>query len=109
MEIIDRNYCCQGEALTLTDSRYVRLLNFINKNLRPIKTINYKTSSYGLKHIIEKRIGFYVSNADCKKAMTECGYIHDHGDCRNWRFNVSERSVKETMKMEYIPWEPIER
>ena len=109
MYIVDRDYCCQGEALTLSEDRCLRLMDFIDKHFCQIKSINYKSSSYGLKHIVEKRVGFYVSNADLKKAMTECDFRSDRKtDYRNWFFNVSEKSVKKVMEMELVPWEPME-
>ena len=81
------------EWLQLSEEEKEILYQSIRDNLTPIKTINTRHSSYRLKHIFESKLGFYISNADLKKAMTECGYKHKSYGI-NWCFNVSIRSVR---------------
>lgn len=49
----------------------VRLLPYMTN-----KGFNYKHNSYGLKHICERELGFYVSNGQIKKVLAELGVRH---------------------------------
>lgn len=52
------------------------LENWIDEKLMPYmtrKTINYGISSYGLKHIAESELGFYVANDTLKELLEERG------------------------------------
>lgn len=108
MDIYDSSYCFRykdgtKEFLTLSESEENQLVSYIRHHLQARKTINTKHSSYGLKHLFEKRLGFYVSNADCKKAMMHCGYnAKKWADSPNWCFNVSERSLSRIYDMKGV-------
>ena len=81
----------------LSESEKHSLLNWCSE-IPMIKSINYNRSSYGIKHMFERsKNGFYITNGAFKGAMTECNF-----DCKpvsstsnNWRFNVSERYIKQ--------------
>lgn len=49
----------------------MKILEWIIKEIKPnlIKTINFKYTSYKIKHIAEGELGFYVDNEDIIKAM----------------------------------------
>lgn len=73
---------------------------WIRANLKPIKTINYKSSSYGIKHRAEIDLGRYVSEQELIKAMQQLGY-----KCKIWNpkyhkayFNVSKGSMNKIYK-----------
>jgi hypothetical protein len=38
------------------------------------KTVNKTVTSYGLKHIIEKQMGTYISNDSCIAALKQMGF-----------------------------------
>lgn len=104
-ERIERPFCYRDkEYITLSEEEHESVKQFIRKYFKPISTINEKSNSYMLKHLIENRIGFYLSNADCKKAMIECGYTYRPIKyCPiNWVFNVSAKSIKEAKKIPVI-------
>src|SRR5215218_971599 len=61
-------------------------------HLRPIQSLNSHRSSYGLKHIVEKDIG-YVANGELIAAMLMGGYRHAKHGPNAW-LNVSETRVK---------------
>ena len=63
------------------------------KNINKIKTINKRRSSYGLKHIVEKRTT-YISNGAfiCAAIFMGFKYVIDGP---NAFFNMSEKSIKE--------------
>ena len=70
-----------------------KLLQWIKKNFIPIKSTNYKCStSYGLKHLIQHQEGLYVTNEQFKEAMLLCGFRPGNPNCKNWCFNISQRS-----------------
>jgi len=55
---------------------YGKIKSWVDIELMPYmtrKTINDRHSSYGLKHIAENEIGFYVCNSDIKLILLENG------------------------------------
>lgn len=79
---------------TLNDGRKAELREWISANLQPTKTINRRHTSYGLKHLAQGRLGFYVSNDDMKAAMLACGFEAVQVSELNCSYNLSERSIK---------------
>ena len=70
------------------------LVKWIDGNLSPIKTINYRCSSYGMKHLAERDMSFgYVSNLQMKVALHLCGFRANDESLLNPFFNVSQRSL----------------
>lgn len=51
---------------------------FIEQNFERRKNINHKHSSYGLKHIVEKELGFYISNGEFIAGMILDHYEYKH-------------------------------
>ena len=63
--------------------------NFPGRTARP----NTRTpSSYGLKHLIESYLGFYVSNLQCKTAFHILGYRRSYHQL-NPLFNIRKRDL----------------
>ena len=58
-----------------------------------IKTINKRHTSYGLKHMAEKEIG-YITNGAFICAAVFCGFDFNASGA-NARFNTSEKSLKQ--------------
>ncbi|WP_304138753.1 hypothetical protein [Mesonia mobilis] len=50
------------------------IVEFLNLNFIKSKKINMSKSSYGLKHVVEKKLGRYVSNGDLIASMIICEY-----------------------------------
>lgn len=85
-----------AQFLTLDKHEQETLINWINTNLKPIKSANYRHTSYGLKHYFEHdeaNGGRYVTNGMFKGAMLECGFKPSKKHNINWTFNISERSM----------------
>ena len=80
-------------AETLSDQQKAELREWINAHLGKTKTNNRLHTSYGLKHLVESRVGFYVSNDDMKAAMLDCGFTAKRVDELCCSYNVSERSI----------------
>ena len=62
-------------------------------NIEPIRTINRRHSSYGLKHIFEADMGEYCSNGQFIVAALICGYGADLSHY-NVCFGMGERSIR---------------
>ena len=77
------------------------ILVFINNHFRMINSINTKHSSYGLKHIVERCLGSYVSNGELIAAMILCGYKYKRYRYNgiNCHFNVGNVNEKRIKKL----------
>lgn len=63
------------------------------------KCINYKHNSYGLKHICEREVGFYVSNGQLKKVLAELNVKHYQSpDSPNCYYPIAESFYKQLSK-----------
>lgn len=93
-------YYSENNWETLEEEKQKAVLKWVRQNLKQKKTINYRHTSYGLKHLCERMVGFYVHNDVMKKALILEGYKVDtfrNGQLKlNWFFNISETSIKET-------------
>lgn len=71
------------------------IVQWLRKHIAPIKTINTKRTSYGLKHVVEKDLG-YITNGQFIAAAIIAGYDYKTYYGRpNVSFAMSERSWKE--------------
>jgi len=73
------------------------LANWMGVHMEPIKTINKKNSSYGLKHLVEHFVpGTYVSNGQfvCAALVVGFNMMIDPNCDLNPRFGISEKSIK---------------
>lgn len=79
----------------LADSQKRILVEWCS-SIVPIRSINTKHTSYGLKHLFNNAPnGFYVTNGAFKKAMLEAGFEYKCvNNSINWFFNISEKSIK---------------
>lgn len=89
---------CNGndyhEFEQLPSQRQRDLLDWIDRNLRPIATFNARHTPYGLKHLVtfESDKDSYFTNGEFKGAMLQAGYKVRNKKTQNWVFNVSEQS-----------------
>ena len=78
----------------LTNDEQAQLVEWC-RSLEKSKAINKYHTSYGLKHLFQYGGGFYVTNGAFKQAMLLAGFNHKECESRiNWRFNVSQKSIK---------------
>ena len=66
--------------------------DWIKTKLNRIKTPNYEKTSYGLKHILQRDTGLYLTNNEFKDAMLLCGYEPANPNTINWNYCISKRS-----------------
>lgn len=57
------------------------------RKLRPQNRLN----SYGLKHVMERETGVYVTNGQFKGAMQAAGYEAFDTEDINWTYNIQIR------------------
>ena len=66
--------------------------------VKPIKTLNRKRTSYAWKHLVEGWAGEYVSYESFIEAMHQLGFSSKPTpDTPNFYFNISESAVKKTL------------
>jgi hypothetical protein len=86
-------YKRDDEYLTLDAEQMQILKDSIIKHLTFKKGINYRHSSYGLKHTFESLLGFYISNMDFKEAMYELGIMNaERHSNQNIYYPIAEKS-----------------
>ena len=68
------------------------ILDWINTNFIPRKTVLRTSSSYGLKHILQHDTGIYLTNNEFKDAMLMAGYGPTNPNELNWHYCISKRS-----------------
>ena len=68
------------------------IMDWIVNNLYPRKTPNYDRTSYGLKHLLERDTGIYLTNNEFKDAMLFCGFEPNNPDELNWTYCISKKS-----------------
>lgn len=80
--------------MTLTKEQYATLINWVENNFVPIKTINYNMSAYTIHGIFERLYdkGFYVDEHAIIQAMRKCGYDFKYNEEGQCYFNISQKS-----------------
>ena len=78
----------------MNDIRWQILMDWITQVISPIKSVNNRYSSYGLKHIFQDDTRIYVTNVEFKVAMLKSGYSPYDEKELNWRFHISKRLRK---------------
>ncbi len=80
----------QREELAAHEHGVAEVAAWLRQNIAPIKTPGI--GSYGLKHLIEKQIGRYVSNGEAIAAALVAGYAFRY-ETPNVAFGMSRRDV----------------
>lgn len=84
----------KGFDKTAFDENRIELIrHFIPSRFSKIFSFNTRNSSYGLKHIVERSIGNYISNGELIYAMYLEGYSIKRTGI-NCYFNLSAKSLK---------------
>ena len=63
------------------------------KQLKKTKSSVLHITSYGLKHMLEKDTGVYMTNNQFKDLMLECGFEPVKETDLNWHYHIDRRSV----------------
>lgn len=73
-------------------------VEWINKHMIKSKKANRRHSSYGLKHLLERDTGIYMSNNRFKSLMLNCGHYPLDESRLNWEFRILEKPLTERAK-----------
>lgn len=76
-----------------------KVLKWIKQHCVRIKTINRRHSSYGLKHILERDTGIYLTNNQFKHAMLLAGHNPTNEKDLNWYFRIGSRALNSNRRM----------
>ena len=76
----------------LTVSEQEKALAWIRDNVYPRITPLLCHTSYGMKHVLERRTNIYMTNNQFKEAMLLCDFYPVEVDILNWNYCVSQKS-----------------
>jgi hypothetical protein len=74
------------------------VLSWISENISPRKTPLCEHTSYGIKHLLKRDTGIYLTNNEFKDAMLLAGYRPVNPDELNWHYRISRKSKAFTRK-----------
>lgn len=87
-------HAAQREKLRQSADRVHATVEWLRSNIEPVQAINQRRTSYGLKHVAEKQIG-YITNGVFIAAALIVGYRHEaRPGSPNVSFGMGERSIK---------------
>lgn len=75
-------------ATDLNANEQAAVSEWIKSNILPARKILQGRTSYGLKHILERDTGIYLTNNQFKAAMLSAGYSPVNPNELNWRFRI---------------------
>ena len=81
--------------LATSIEEFVTAREWIAQHFLPTARINSRRSSYGMKHVMERESGYYVTNGVFIAAMLANGYRMKRKPFYNPSFNVAEFSVRQ--------------
>jgi len=69
--------CIVEHSPKINEKELKPIREFIKLNFKKRKTLNKKFHSYTMKHVVEEKIGQYVSNGNFIAAMIKEGYKYE--------------------------------
>ena len=75
------------------------VMSWIGENISPRKTPLYGHTSYGIKHLLHRDTGIYLTNNEFKDAMLQAGYKPIDPNELNWRYRISKKSQAFALKV----------
>lgn len=94
-DIIDGHPVTDNDNSLLCDLSFetrIKVLAWIKESILPASYINPHRTSYGVKHILERETGIYLTNNQFKDAMLMCGFLPTNRQKINWEYRIKERS-----------------
>jgi hypothetical protein len=74
------------------EATVLQVAAWLRDNIAPIKTPS--VDSYGMKLVVERAVGEYITNGEFIAAALIAGYGFKSGDGPNMQFGMSARDVK---------------
>ena len=93
-KIVTYNEGCPDDEhfFQLSGEEQAKCIKWVRENLRRVNSYTCYSSSYGLKHYLERDIHIYTTNNQFKELMLICGYTPKRFRELNWDLNVSRNS-----------------
>lgn len=85
---IENGYTDDALLHTESESTIGLVSEWIQKNVRKSNKILHGQTSYGLKHLLEKDTGVYLTNNQFKDAMLLAGYCPVDEHALNWNYRI---------------------
>lgn len=76
----------------MTKEEQEKVMEWIHENILSRKTPLLDYSSYGIKHLLERDLKFYITNNQFKDAMLLCGFYPVDEHLLNWNYCISKKS-----------------
>lgn len=80
------------------------VMDWIAENILPRKRVLRGSSSYGLKHLLERDTGVYLTNDRFKAAMLLAGYLPADPDEVNWHYRIQLRRNLGPKRSPFFRW-----
>ena len=75
------------------------IMNWISNSIAPRNTPLGGHTSYGIKHLLERDTGIYLTNNEFKDAMLQAGYEPVDPNKLNWHYRISKKSKAFALKV----------
>ena len=75
------------------------VMSWIAESIYPLKTPLHGHTSYGIKHLLERDTGIYLTNNEFKDAMLQAEYEPVDPNELNWHYRISKRSKAFALKV----------
>lgn len=75
------------------------VMNWIAESITPRKTPLDGHTSYGIKHLLHRDTGIYLTNNEFKDAMLQAGYEPVDPNQLNWHYHISKKSKAFALKV----------
>jgi len=75
------------------------VMDWIAEYISPRKTPLYGHTSYGIKHLLHRDTGIYLTNNEFKDAMLQAGYEPVDPNELNWHYRISKKSKAFALKV----------
>lgn len=77
---------------------------WIKHNIRPCQKVLQGRTSYGLKHVLERDTGIYLTNNQFKDAMLSAGYTPVNPNELNCRYKITLKSEINDNPSKFFKW-----
>ena len=94
----ENGYVDDGLITSYPQEEIDAVMNWIAENISPRKTPLDGHTSYGIKHLLQRDIGIYLTNNEFKDAMLQAGYEPVAPDDLNWYYRISKKSKAFALK-----------
>lgn len=87
------NGCIDARLITEhSEEEQSKVYDWICENIIEGNRKNSKHTSYGMKHILQRNTGIYLTNNEFKDAMLHMGFLPTDPDKLNWTYKIKESS-----------------